>query len=207
MVGIQRTRADQFATLGPAPGAVVFLGDSITEGGEWAEWFPNVPVSNRGIAGEQCLDLLRRLDSAVDNSVAVFLLAGTNDLGFGATPQVVASRLAAVLEGVRLRAPGADIYLQTVMPRSAPYAAEVKSLNRRLRKLADQQPAVTLVDLWPALSADGVRIQSELSFDSLHLNGPGYRAWTEVLTPHVTKYAHKSGGGKASPGVDAPHAV
>jgi hypothetical protein len=45
-------RASQFEALPRVAGRVVFLGDSITEGGCWEEWFPELPACNRGIGGD-----------------------------------------------------------------------------------------------------------------------------------------------------------
>jgi hypothetical protein len=48
----------EFMEVGLCGGEVVFLGDSITAGGAWHEWFPDVPVVNRGIDGDTSLDRL-----------------------------------------------------------------------------------------------------------------------------------------------------
>ena len=72
LVAGQQHRASQFAAVGAAPGRVVFLGGSITEGGLWDEWFPNVAVLNRGIGGERTANVLCRLDSAVNEPAVVF---------------------------------------------------------------------------------------------------------------------------------------
>jgi hypothetical protein len=96
----QRMRASQFATLGATPGHIVFLGDSITQGGLWPEWFPGVPVLNRGIDGETSEDLLRRVDSAVRDPRAVFLLIGTNDLSIGFSLQRITGNVRALLAAI-----------------------------------------------------------------------------------------------------------
>ncbi|HEY8590760.1 MAG TPA: hypothetical protein VIL55_14535, partial [Naasia sp.] len=76
----QEHRRQQFAEVGARSGRVVFLGDSISEFGLWEEWFPEIPVLNRGIGGETSAQVLARLETAITEPRAVFLLVGTNDL-------------------------------------------------------------------------------------------------------------------------------
>ena len=92
LVPAQKMRASQFDLL-PRPQAhVVFLGDSITEHGNWNEWFPATPLVNRGISGDTTAGVLARLDTAIDNPLAVFLLIGTNDLAFGVKQAAIQGR-------------------------------------------------------------------------------------------------------------------
>ena len=76
-------------------GAVVFLGDSITQG--WGHGlgavFPGVKVANRGISGDTTRGVLIRLkEDVLDlNPRAVVMLIGTNDLEEKATPETIAA--------------------------------------------------------------------------------------------------------------------
>ena len=186
----QQHRASQFAALGVAPGRVVFLGDSITQGGLWDEWFPDVAVLNRGIGGERSDEVLRRLDTAINEPTAVFLLIGTNDIMALKPLDEAVRNVAAILDGIEQRAPGTPVFVQSVMPRGAAYRAEVLALNRRYVDLVANRPDhIRYVDLWPALeTGDGV-LNPEFSRDRLHLNGLGYRAWTTILEPLVTPFS------------------
>src|SRR6185436_17614461 len=77
--------------------AVVFLGDSITQGwgGGLGAAFPGVKVANRGISGDTTRGVLIRLDEDVLalHPAAVVLLVGTNDLEEGAAPELIAANL------------------------------------------------------------------------------------------------------------------
>ena len=73
-------RRSQFEALPKVADAVVFLGDSITEGGVWDEWFRELLTLNRGIGGDTVGGVLDRLDSALYEPRAISLLIGTNDL-------------------------------------------------------------------------------------------------------------------------------
>lgn len=186
----QQHRSSQFAAVGVAPSRVVFLGDSITQGGLWDEWFPDVAVLNRGIGGERTDQVLRRLDTAINEPTAVFLLIGTNDIMALKPLDEIARNVAAILDGIERRAPGTPVFVQSVMPRGAAYRDEVRALNRRYVDLVAQRPDhVRYVDLWPALeTGDGV-LNPEFSRDRLHLNGLGYQAWTGLLEPLIRPFA------------------
>jgi lysophospholipase L1-like esterase len=153
----QEQRASQFSQPGPPAGHIVFLGDSITEFGLWNEWFPGIPVLNRGVSGEASAQVLRRLGTAINDPVATFRLIGTNDLATLVPIDVIAANVAAILAGIGERAPGAPVYVQSVMPRTARFRREIHELNCRYADLAAQLPPhVRYVDLWSALAtADG----------------------------------------------------
>ncbi|MGW4533195.1 GDSL-type esterase/lipase family protein [Nocardia sp. NPDC004340] len=177
-------RASQFAEL-PAPtGRVVFFGDSITEGGLWDEWFPEVAPVNRGIGGNTVDDLRARIDTAINAPSAIFLLIGTNDLGLGQSPAQVAENLRRLVEEIRDRAPHVPLYIQSVMPRKAKFAARIRELNAAAWQTAALADA-TYIDLWPTLADSNGALRPEFTRDGLHLSGAGYAAWIEVLKPHL----------------------
>jgi hypothetical protein len=183
----QELRASQFVAVGPPRRrSVVFLGDSITEGGLWDEWLWAVPVLNRGIGGEMSHQVLRRLDTAVASPLAVFLLIGTNDLTGGRSAASIVHDISAILDGIERRAPGTPVFVQSIMPRGARYRDDVLIVNRRLVELVASRPAhIQYLDLWPLLATERGTLRPEYTRDDLHLNGEGYRVWVELLRPHV----------------------
>lgn len=182
----QAMRASQFARLGAPPGHVVLLGDSITEFGLWQEWFAGLPVLNRGIGGETSADLLRRLDSAIDRPLAVLLLIGTNDISQGyRLPEIVAN-VRTLLGEVQRRAPGTPVVVQSVLPRTERFRADVELLNGAYRALvAEVGGSVEYLDLTPVLADEHGNLRPSFTGDGLHLNGAGYAAWIDVLRPRV----------------------
>jgi lysophospholipase L1-like esterase len=182
----QEHRRTQFAALGVPAGRVVFLGDSISEGGLWDEWFPRTPVLNRGIGGETSGQVLRRLDTAVNAPTAVFLLIGTNDLTAGFSPEEITENVRAIVDDIQKRSPDAPVFVQSVMPRTVKYRDDLLALNRSYEAIAAAAPDhVKYVDLWSALTNLEGALRSDFTEDNLHLNGKGYHAWVEVLRPHV----------------------
>jgi lysophospholipase L1-like esterase len=186
--GGQDMRASQFAILDARPGRVVMLGDSITEGGIWQEWFPAHPVVNRGIGGETSADLLRRLDSAIHAPAAVFLLIGTNDLTQGVPLAQIAANVAALLDEIEHRIPGTPVVVQSVLPRTARFRDDLRLLNHSYRALVDTRgDHVEYLDLWPALADEHGLLRPAYTGDRLHLTGQGYAAWVQVLRPHIER--------------------
>lgn len=180
----QQTRRTQFALLVPEPNSIVFLGDSITEGGLWEEWFPGEHSVNRGIGGETSVQVLKRIDRTLNDPVAVFLLIGTNDLTVGYSIPVIANNVERIVERVRALAPNAQVFVQSVMPRGARWKHSVLRLNAALADVADRC-AARYIDLWPALSDSEGALRPGMTIDGLHLTGPGYKAWVHELQPFI----------------------
>jgi hypothetical protein len=182
----QARRISAFETFPVVPGDIVFLGDSITEGGAWDEMFVGRPVRNRGIGGDTSAGVLARTAAIARAKPAkVFLMIGTNDLFVGASPQEIAANVAAILARIARESAGTQLYLQSVLPRAASYRAEVEALNTRLEAVAREQSA-TWIDLYPTFldPATGA-IRISLSNDELHLLGPGYALWRQAIAGHV----------------------
>lgn len=179
-------KASQFEQFTPPEGSIVFLGDSITEGGLWHEWFPGLPVVNRGIDGDTTRGVLDRIGVAVAGRPAgVLLLIGTNDLTRRESTADSAGRVGEILHAIRAASPEARILLQSVMPRQAKFRDRVLELNGRYESLARTR-RVTYLDLWPALATPEGTLRPDFTLDGLHLNGSGYRAWVDVLRQYVT---------------------
>jgi lysophospholipase L1-like esterase len=185
------SRRTQFEALPPARDAVVFLGDSITHNGLWESWFPELRTANRGIRSETVRQVTDRLGSAIDHPAAISVLVGTNDLGgLGDTTDVavIAVRFSNLVAQIRERAPDALVVVNSVMPRQRKYADAVERLNDHYRAVADRTGS-TYLDLWPALATPERTLRPEFTLDGLHLTGVGYRAWTDVLRPHLAAFA------------------
>jgi len=61
---------------------IVMVGDSITEGAEWHELFPNLLIVNRGIGWDTTEGLLHRMESIYSTGAKkAFVMIGINDLG------------------------------------------------------------------------------------------------------------------------------
>jgi lysophospholipase L1-like esterase len=186
----QTQREAQFKALPPVPQRVVFLGDSITEWTAWEDWFPELQTTNRGIGGQAICDVLARLDTAIVEPRAISLHIGTNDLhGLGKSDKVpeIIEQMQTLVRRIRGMAPAAILLVNSVMPRSALFRDRIIRLNEGYRTIASENGA-TFVDVWSVLArSDGV-IRPEFTSDGLHLSLAGYKAWADMLRPHLEPF-------------------
>ena len=188
---VWRARRTSFAQrLEGDRGAVVFLGDSITQGwgGGLGAAFPGVKVANRGIDGDTSRGVLIRLKDDVLSldPAAVVLLIGTNDLEEGASAETIAGNLKLILSALEAHDPKMPIVLCQVMPSAASKkrpADQIKALNVLYRAAVKNDARVTLIETWPLFAdAAGDAIAAEFP-DLLHPNEAGYAKWAAALRP------------------------
>lgn len=189
--GLWRERRTAFAEQAPREqGALVFLGDSITQG--WGDdlgrAFGETRVANRGISGDTTRGVLIRLreDVLSLNPAGIVILVGTNDLEENATPEMAAQNLRLILQAIQWHNFRTPVVLCEVFPSSEKMkrpAAKITRLNELYQQLARDFPQVTLVKTWEVF-ADSVGDAKPDEFpDLLHPNEKGYAKWAEALRP------------------------
>lgn len=171
-------------------GAVVFFGDSITQG--WGDGFKGafggLKVANRGISGDTTRGMLLRLEDDVLalQPKAVVMLMGTNDLEEGDAPEVTAGNVELILEAMKAHDAEMPIVLCKVMPSSASKkrpAAAIEKINALYAAVVKGDPQVTVVDTWKQFAdANGDAKKAEFP-DLLHPNDAGYAKWAAALRP------------------------
>src|ERR1051325_6983559 len=171
-------------------GAVVLLGDSITQG--WGEdfsgWFPGMKVANRGISGDTSRGVLIRMqeDVLALQPQAVVLLIGTNDLEEKAEPETIAANLKLILAELTRTDGKMPIVLCQVFPSSASKtrpADKIKKVNQLYATIVKGNPQITFVETWPLFAdVQGDAIPAEFP-DLLHPNMAGYAKWAAALRP------------------------
>jgi len=171
-------------------GAVVFLGDSITQGwGEdFREHFPEMRIANRGISGDTTRGVLYRLkdDVLVVNPAAVVLLIGTNDLEEQADPEVIASNLKLILAAFKQHNSNMPVVLCRVFPSSTTKkrpADKIKQVNALYAAAVKGDPQVIWLDTWTLFANSQGDAKPEEFPDLLHLNAAAYRKWAAALEP------------------------
>lgn len=169
--------------------AVVFLGDSITQG--WgtslAGRFPGMKSANRGIGGDTTRGMLIRLDDVLLlNPSAIVLLMGTNDLEVGIEPQVAADNVKLILAAIKAHNPNVPVILSLVFPSSAEKkrpVEKIKALNDLYAAAVKGDPQVTVLDTWTLFAAASGDADPKWFKDLLHLNPEGYDRWAAALRP------------------------
>jgi lysophospholipase L1-like esterase len=178
-------------------GAVVFLGDSITQG--WGdglgEAFAGVKVANRGISGDTTRGVLIRLEEDVLalDPAAVVLLIGTNDLEEGATPEIVAGNLRLVVEALEAHDPSMPIVLCQVFPSSPEKKRppeKIEAVNALYLAAVKNDPRVVYLETWPLFADEEGNAKIEEFPDLLHPNERGYAKWAAALRPVLATLGH-----------------
>lgn len=169
---------------------IVFLGNSITEVGEWQELLAGRPVVNRGISGDVTFGVLARLDEVLASKPKkIFLLIGVNDLKRGLPVELIARNHQRIVSRIREASPRTAIYLQSVLPVHEPMLASiyqkitnarVAELNRRLQALAGQRH-IRYVNLHEVFADEHGQLKRELTTDGLHLKATAYLLWVNQL--------------------------
>ena len=170
--------------------AVVFFGDSITQGWgpDFGGHFPGLHAANRGISGDTTRGMLIRLEEDVLalNPAAVVLLMGTNDLEELAEPEVIASNIDLIISALTNHNAKMPIVLCQVFPSSAALKRSVEDitkLNQLMAASVRDKPQVIVLDTWK-LFADKQGNAKKTEFpDLLHPNRAGYAKWAKALNP------------------------
>jgi len=165
---------------------IVFVGSSSIGGWDLTEYFPEIPVLNRGFGGSQISDVNHFLDRVLlkyEPSIVVFY-AGENDIHAGKSPERVATDFAAFVDRVHTELPETDIIFLPMKPSPSRIHLwpEMKEGNEIIRGMCDASERLTYLDIAsPMLTSPG-RARPELFVeDSLHMNPSGYALWSELL--------------------------
>jgi len=185
-------RVSTFWATDPQPGAIVFLGNSITQSGNWNEWLPESrnAILNRGISGDITRKVLKRLDEVIRHQPAqIFISLGTNDLGKGHEIPEIITDYKEMLTRLKTESPQTQIFIQSVLPvrKRAPNGAEneeILALNMALVKLSKAHQC-TYIDLYVPFADEKGLLKSDYTNDDLHIKGVGYRKWMGIIQPYL----------------------
>jgi lysophospholipase L1-like esterase len=167
-------------------GAVVFLGDSITQGwSDLARAFPDLKTANRGIGGDTTRGVLFRMKEDVleEHPAAVVLLVGVNDLGQGGKPEDAADNIRLILAALKKSNPRMPVIVCKVMPSNESMAPKIKALNGLVDDLVNSEPQWIRCDTWSIYANEDGTCKKEEFPDQLHPNKLGYEKWKAALKP------------------------
>lgn len=183
-----------FESLPTSPEDIVMLGNSITDGGEWAEILDNVHVRNRGISGDTTDGVLQRLGSITDGRPAkLFLMIGINDFAQGISGDSIARNIEQIICRIKAESPETEVYVQSILPISdeitlfpghKAHLSQVAPTNAMIRAICERQ-GVTYVDLYSSFVTSDGKLDLKYSNDGLHLLGEGYKLWGSIIKPLI----------------------
>lgn len=187
-------RVTHFKSLPQTKGDIIFMGNSITDGGEWSELFDDLRIKNRGISGDVTAGVLHRLDEVAGRKPAkVFLMIGTNDLARGVSPDSVVKNILRTAVYLKQETPSTQVFVQSILPVNEAFgkfgghtskAAQIRQVNERLKRAAATNQ-FTYIDLFTPFANERGKLKPELTNDGLHLSGKGYLLWKHLVFSSV----------------------
>ena len=161
---------------------VAFLGDSLTDGYDLANYYPQYITSNRGIGGDTTFDLEARLQVSVYDlkPQVVVMLIGANNM------DTMFENYEAILQGLKTNLPQTQVVLLSLTAMGGEHWGSKNQLaaynNVTIRGLADKY-GFHFVDLYTPLYDISTReVYAGYTVDGGHFTPKGY----EVLTAHIT---------------------
>ncbi|RZK44179.1 MAG: GDSL family lipase [Pedobacter sp.] len=183
-------RMKYFETLPAQKSPIVFLGNSITEVGQWQDVTGVANVVNRGISGDNSYGVFYRLDPILGQKPAkIFLMIGVNDIKRGTPIADIARNYERIVIKVKRESPKTKIYLQSVLPVTESILASIYDnirnpkiieLNKLMKDLSTKYK-VPYVDLYSQMIDERGQLVRSLTTDGLHLQPEAYVIWANYL--------------------------
>ena len=183
-----------FESLPTSESDIIFLGNSITDFGEWDELFQNPNCKNRGISGDVTAGVLNRLETITQGHPAmIFLMIGTNDMNKGYSNDAIAMSIREIVQRIKAETPRTRIIVESILPVNDCYGyfsghtkryADVPIINGMLKAMAEEE-GVTYLDLYSRFANEEGKMDPKYSNDGLHINGDGYQLWKEVVDEEI----------------------
>ena len=169
---------------------IAFIGDSITRGGNFQEYFPDKKIINLGYSGDTIVGVTKRVSMLKHISPEkIFIMIGINGLT-NMNGNICLETYSILLDSIKEILPMAKVYVQSVLPVSERKAKKlvcnndtIKKFNKELKKLSEEKQ-MTYVDLF-SVFAENNQMKANLSTDGLHINSKGYEAWTNAIADHI----------------------
>jgi lysophospholipase L1-like esterase len=189
-------RIEEFAKDPLTFNEIVFIGNSITEGGkDWSSRFGIAHIRNRGISGDVTDGVLKRLDEIIYfKPKAVFILIGINDLfslhhaednralvydKVVPSAEYIATNILKIAKRIHRKSPTTKIYVRTLLPTNRSFLKHDIILINELIKKNTAKGYYQVIDLYTHFADASGELMQELTKDGVHLNDQGYERWVQ----------------------------
>ncbi len=179
-----------FKLLPKTKNEIIFLGNSITDIGEWAEIWQNKNVKNRGISSDITFGVLARLGNVLLSKPAkLFVMIGINDIARNIPDSIILKNYQKIIDQIKKQSPKTVIYFQSILPTNNNFTEyknhqnkneHILFVNTALQMICAEEEIV-YVDLHSEFIDTNGKLNSLYTNDGLHLNGAGYMKWKEIL--------------------------
>ena len=183
-------RLEKFKKEPIVTGKILFLGNSITEKGNWRKLLKDSTIINRGISGDNTFGVLNRLEDITKRKPSrIFLLIGVNDLSKNIPNEVIIENIFSIVGKIRAASPKTRIFLHSLLPvnpavKDFPISfakqENILEINGQLKKYGDVFK-FTYIDLHSQFLDKQNALDVRYTLDGLHLNAAGYQRWVLYL--------------------------
>ena len=187
-----KQRVEYFNKMPHVKNEIVFLGNSITERGEWQEILSGYryPIVNRGVGGDNSFGILARMDEILAaKPKAIFLMDGINDLFRNLPNEVSIYNYKRIIRKIKKDSPKTKIYIESALPINEEMTKEpytkgrskmVPVLNEKIKKLAEEEK-ITYINIVPLFADENGNLRKEVTMDGVHLKASAYIDWVVYL--------------------------
>lgn len=183
-------KLSMFDAMETSENCIVWLGDSITDGGEWSELFKNKKTANRGISSDVTYGVLNRLYNIKKlKPLKVFVMIGINDIARNIPDSFIVNNYKRIIDYFKLHLPKTKLYMQSLLPTNNTFTnfknhqnktEHILFVNNELKKICNETQ-VTYVNLYDEFLDDEGKLHKKFTNDGLHLIGEGYLHWKNIL--------------------------
>ena len=183
-------------------GEIVFIGNSITEGGlDWSGKFGIEHIRNRGIAGDVTDGVMKRLNEITFfKPKAVFILIGINDLfslhhkednpalqydKVVPSPEYIGKNILKIAKIIHRKSPVTKIYVRTLLPTQREYLKEDILLVNKIIRKNEAKGYYKVIDIYAQFADIKGELIQQLTNDGVHLNEKGYEKWVNFEKPII----------------------
>ena len=169
---------------------IIFLGNSITDIGEWAEIWESARVKNRGISTDNTFGVLARLDEIVSSYPAkVFIMIGINDIARETPDSIIISNYKKIIITIKTASPRTKIFILSILPTNNDFTeykryqnktAHIIAVNNALENYCKEDKMI-YIDLYSLFSNEENKLSKLYTNDGVHINGAGYMKWKNIL--------------------------
>ena len=151
-----------FRLLPDEKNEIIFLGNSITDIGEWTEIWHNIKVKNRGISGDNTFGVLARLDEVLSSKPAkIFIMIGVNDISKETPDSIILDNYKKIIDRAKKESPKTKLYVQSILPTNNEFNdfkrhqnkdEHIQFVNKKLQEICVAEK-IFYVDLYNIFSA------------------------------------------------------
>ncbi|MFC2139666.1 GDSL-type esterase/lipase family protein [Bacteroidota bacterium] len=186
---------------------IVMLGNSLTQGASWNELLDRPNVVGRGIPSDIIEGFIYRMEYIYKLKPKIcFIMGGVNDIYSWIPVETIFQNYIDVINGLKVK--NIHVVIQStlhtgpdwgrawieannpelnVREYNAERNKQISKLNRMLSNYAKQHK-IDFIDLNEEMSSFNF-LKSHLTWDGTHLNGKGYKIWSEAVDKILKKYS------------------